>query len=480
MKKVFVLRLSLFVLALFPILRGEAQDVVRMSLDEAIKYAMENTNTLKNVRLGIKDAEEAILATKATGLPTVSAEAGYNFFYLVPQVAFPKSFAESQAAPYIPIYQNFDKVQKALQNSGQAVSLTYPTATGSTESPKVSFVQRNGLSAGLTVSQLVFSGSYTVALRASQLAREYAAVQVNSKETEVRNQVIEAYAPSLLITESAKTLDANIANLEKLLSDVKATVKAGFAEQLDADRLELSLANLKTERENLERQKELVLNFLKMAIGFPLEQNLELTDNINTLLASDTEGVSTAIDFNNRAEYKAILMGEKLSQVQIDLNKAGYLPTVAAFTSLTANLNSDNYFSKDKETFFLPQGLVGIKASMTIWDNNEKKHKIQRAKIALEQLRLQKSDFERLVTMQVLNARIALQNAQTRLNSQQKNLTLAEKIYNTTRIKYKEGVGSSLEISTSEQQLYQAQQNVRQAQYDLLIAQQALRKALGK
>jgi outer membrane protein len=79
-----------------------------------------------------------------------------------------------------------------------------------------------------------------------------------------------------------------------------------------------------------------------------------------------------------------------------------------------------------------------------------------------------------------MNARIAYSTAQKRLESQQKNLALAERIYTTTQTKYKNGVGSSLETSTAEQQLYQSQFNVRSAQYDLIVAQKALETALGK
>ena len=78
------------------------------------------------------------------------------------------------------------------------------------------------------------------------------------------------------------------------------------------------------------------------------------------------------------------------------------------------------------------------------------------------------------------NARIAYQNAANRIESQRKNIALAERIYNTTQVKYKEGVGSSLEINMAEQSLYQAQQNMTQALYDQLVAKKALDKALGK
>lgn len=479
----FSKKIILFLALFASILRGAAQDIVRMSLDDAVSYAMKNSNSIKNTQLGVNDAEELIQATKATGLPQVNAELGYNFFYKKPQVVFPASFGEAQAIPYT----NFGLIQKAWgtaalkDGSGALIPLPlqYPTASG--DGGELSFVQRNGITGTISANQLIFSGSYTVALKAAKYARELAAVQVTSKEQEVRYQVAEAYLPSLLITESVKTLDKNIGNLEKLLKEVKATFKAGFVEQLDVDRLELSLANLQSERDNIDRQKGLAINALKMIIGYPMDKDIEPTDDINSLLSpASQEDLMGAIDFNQRKEYQVILTGEKLQQLNIELNKSGYLPTVVGFANWTANLNSDNYFSKDKETYWLPQGLLGFKASINIWDSNEKKHKIERAKIALAQVRNQKSDFERVVTMQVLNARIAYTNAQRRVESQQKNMALAERIFATTQTKYKNGIGSSLEITTAEQQLYQAQQNVRQAQFDLLTAQKGLQKALGK
>jgi outer membrane protein TolC len=59
-------------------------------------------------------------------------------------------------------------------------------------------------------------------------------------------------------------------------------------------------------------------------------------------------------------------------------------------------------------------------------------------------------------------------------------LALAERILETTRIKYREGVGSSLEMTQAEQELYRTQANRLNALYDLVLAKAALDKALGK
>ncbi|MCB0640379.1 MAG: TolC family protein, partial [Phaeodactylibacter sp.] len=78
-----------------------------------------------------------------------------------------------------------------------------------------------------------------------------------STQQDIKNRVKESYMPALIIQESVKTLDRNIGNVETLLKETKALYKEGFVEQLDVDRLELSLANLKTEQENLQRQEEM-------------------------------------------------------------------------------------------------------------------------------------------------------------------------------------------------------------------------------
>ena len=165
----FSKKITIILVLFSSILRGAAQDIQRMSLDEAVAYAMKNSNSIKNLNLGVRDAEELIQATKSTGLPQVSAELGYNFFYQKPGVVFPASFGEAQAIPYT----NFGLIQKAWGTAGLKdasgtlipLPLQYPTVSG--DGGKLSFVQRNGISGTLSATQLIFSGSYTVALKSA-------------------------------------------------------------------------------------------------------------------------------------------------------------------------------------------------------------------------------------------------------------------------------------------------------------------------
>ena len=87
----FTQRIFLLLLISTPILRGQmqAQDVVRMSLEEAINYATANTNTIKNSKLNVTDADLRIKENTATGLPQVNGSLSYQYFPLVPQILLP-------------------------------------------------------------------------------------------------------------------------------------------------------------------------------------------------------------------------------------------------------------------------------------------------------------------------------------------------------------------------------------------------------
>ncbi|MEO0341707.1 MAG: TolC family protein, partial [Bacteroidota bacterium] len=251
----------------------------------------------------------------------------------------------------------------------------------------------------------------------------------------------------------------------------------GFAEQLDVDRLELSLSNLKVEQANLSRQKEIATEVLKFALNAKNVANIAVTEDLESIVADvSEEDLVGDINTLQRPEVDFVDKGIELNDLNIQLNKMGYYPKVRAFASYTQTYQSNTR----EDGFWAPNALVGVNVQVPIFDGWDKKAKIERAKITKEVSMNQKDDIERSIYLEVNNARKAYQTATQSLESQKKNLNLAERIYNTTQIKYREGVGSSIEVNQAEQSLYTSQANYIQALYDLTIAKFNLRKALGK
>ncbi|MFK7770725.1 MAG: TolC family protein [Saprospiraceae bacterium] len=436
----------MLLLLLFSI-SASAQNAKSFTLDEAIAYALTNSYEIKNAHIGIADADQLIKENKAIGMPQVSGSLGYSYSFKLPETIVPAGLFTG-----MPIEGEFEKLP--------------------------AFGAKNRITATVDASFLAFDYSYLTALKAARTARSMALSQKEQAEMSVKNQVREAYLPPLILEETKKTLQKNIANLEKLFFETKELYKAGFVEQLDVDRLELSLANLKTEVNNLDRQKDLVYNVLKFTMNYPADQPIIIADDINRLLvdadAGDLEG---NINYSTRAEYRVAQQGQILQDLNVSYIKSTYYPNLVTFAQYQQTGQSGKVF---QDNLWTDLGVVGLSINVPIYSGGAKKAKLQRAKLDLEKSNNQIRSLERVIWMEVGNARIAYRNAVQRVSDQQKNLDLAQRIYDTTQIKYKEGVGSSLEITQAEQALFQSQQNVIQARYELLLAKVGLDQALGK
>lgn len=425
----------------------QAQNIRSMSLEDAVDYAQENSLSIKNSMINIADAEEQIVERKSIGLPQLSAAVDYQYNLIIPKTVVDAS--------------NFD-----------------PSIPEGTVFQELAFGLKNNLNAGITLQSLLFDASYLTAIKAARAYRGYVDKELLSARRNLKWSVIEAYLPTIILEENKKILKKNINNLEKLFAETQALYKEGFVEQLDVDRLELSLANLSTEVDNLDRQAELVYNVLKFQMGYPIQDEILATDDIDKLLVmANADDLEAEVNYEARAEYQIIMEARRLNELNVDLNKAGYLPSLAAFGTYQVTGQGDNLF---KDPVWTDAAIVGLNLSVPIFDGFNKRSKVNRAKLQLELLENQRRDLERAITLEIQNARTAYQNSLERVDSQKRNMALAEKIYETTQIKYKEGIGSSLEITQAEQSLYETQRNYTQAMYDLLVSKTNLDKALGK
>ncbi len=417
-----------------------------MTLEDAIKYALENNIDMRLAQINIADADQQIIERRAIGIPQLSAGVNYQYFIQIPASVVDLSTFD----PSVP-EGTFEKIEFGLKNN---------------------------LTASIDMQTLLFDASYLTGLKAAKAYRSYVQKDRERVVYEVRNRVIESYLPALILEESKKTLVKNIGNLESLLNETRALYKEGFVEQLDVDRLDLSLANLQVELENLDRQKELVYNVLKFQMGYPVNDPIEAVDDIDALfIPASEEDLTADINYARRPEIQVLEMGIKLNELNVELNRSGYLPSLAAFGSYQQSAQGNNLFDNP---VWVPSAIVGLQLNVPIFDGFDKRAKINRAKLDLEEAINQQNQIKQAISLEITNARTSYINALQRLDSQGKNLKLAEKIYNTTKIKYKEGVGSSLEITQAEQSLYETQQNYIQARYDLLVAKRALDKALGE
>ena len=65
-----------------------------MNMEEAVQYALSNSNAVKNAQLEVSDAEQQIIEQRAFGIPQLNAEASFQRYLQVPQQPLPEAFIQ--------------------------------------------------------------------------------------------------------------------------------------------------------------------------------------------------------------------------------------------------------------------------------------------------------------------------------------------------------------------------------------------------
>src|SRR5690606_7154917 len=93
--------------------------------------------------------------------------------------------------------------------------------------------------------------------------------------------------------------------------------------------------------------------------------------------------------------------------------------------------------------FYISSAVAGVSVNIPIYDGGGTKAKRERAMISAQNIEIQRGMLENAISLELDAARKQYLNAQERVRNQEKNLSLAQRIYDTTQTKYKAGVGSS-------------------------------------
>ncbi len=454
---------KLFILGLFILWTFTSIGQKSFSVDEAQAYAIANSIETKKNQINSVDANARVKEFKSIGMPSVNAFVNYQYF------------------PAVPTQPLQDFIGPSIYGVLFAEGVIPQRDLGPPDVFQFTFVLPNQLSAGIEANQLLFDGSYLYGLKAAKFYRELVQRESDVSEFNTKNQVLKAYASILIAEENKIVISQNITNIKKSLDEFEALYKNGFAEMLDVERLTLSYDNLNNELNKIDQLILLSKNLLKFQMNYPLDEDIILTENLNDLISKyqvlsilDEEELS----FSSRPEYGVIETGQKLNDLDYKRTKAGYLPSARAFASAQANLLRNNLFDND-ETGFIPQALVGLSVNIPIYDGGDKSAKLQRIKLNQEKTEYDKYQFEQSVRLQTQNAKIQYSMSLTSLANGKKALDINQSIYNKTLIKFKEGIGSSLEVTQAESSLLQAQAAYTNALYDQLNAIIQLKEATG-
>ncbi|MGN6648328.1 MAG: TolC family protein [Cytophaga sp.] len=455
------LRLLPLLVALVMYQGAHAQQDSVFTLNQCIDYAFANQASVKNAALDQQISKYKVNETRAYGLPQINFEG--NTMY---NVQLQPMFMTNQVA------------NEFLNGGGPLPPGVDPNGTMAIPN----LFQLKGLNtATLNASQLLFDGSYIIGLKASKTYSELATKSMTQTKIETTDKITKGFYLVLINEQRIQLLDANIARLDTSLRQLKEINKSGFAENLDVNRVEVTLNNLKTDRVNVQNQVIVTYALLKYQMGYPVNAPLKLKGTLDELVerlnTASNPDMST-FDYNKRIEYSLMSTQKRLEELNFKNTKAISYPKLVAFGT-AGMVNSQNDYMKLYSTKYYGYGFVGAKLSVPIFTGGNHYYQQQGAKLKVQKVQNDMKMMEGVIDLQVQQTKLVLDNNLENIKSQRRNLELAEQVIKQTKVKYDEGVGTNLEVVDAENSFKTSQTNYYDAVYNALVALIDYQKATG-
>lgn len=415
---------------------GNQADTTVLTLQQAIDYALANNLNYKNAIADVAYAEQQVKEVKSIGIPQA-------------------------------------KIQVQFQDAIQKQVFVFPVNNVPTP---IRVGNKYTTQAAFNVSWLMLDGTYFLGLKAANQFTELSKRVAVKTEIDLRADVAKSYFMALITSENIKLVSTSRNTIKALYDQTYALNREGLAEALDVDRLKLQLSNTDITLNKLNDQYQIVLAVLKTKIGMSPEKPIKLTEDINALNDRYTVADTSELSLSNRSEYRILEQQMTLNKYNVKRYEYGKYPSLAGgFTYQQSTFGETIDYSKWYDNYF-----IGLQLNIPIFSGFGNDAKIQKAKIDVIKTENTMANTANYLRLEVFQAKQKYLRAQEYVEQQRENLDLANRIVTTTTIKYKEGVGSNLEITTATQDQKTAQTNYLNALYDLLIAKLEYNQAMGQ
>jgi outer membrane protein len=445
MKRIMLLPFAFFAMS---IQAQESKTNYTFSLQQAIDHALSYNYTVINSGRDIEAAKQKKWETTAMGLPQINAGVDYTNNFVLQKSVIPAEFAGGKPGDYI----------------------------------EVAFGTKHTMIARSTLSQLIFDGSYIVALQASKTYLKYYENAKQRTDIDIKEMVINSYGNVLLAKENIEILEKNITSLQKTLNDTKAIYTNGLIEEESVEQLQITLGSLESTLNYNKRLLDITYQMLKINLGIELNETVTLTDRLEdlTIQNMDLAFSKTEFDVNNNINFKIASNFEEQRTLEYKLQKSKALPSLAANVNFgyTAFKDEFQFFTNNQNWFNYSN--IGVSLNVPIFSSLARSSRTQQAKIALEQAKTQLSETEQRLKLQYAAAKTEYEYSIADYETAKNNLRLSERIEKKQQIKFTEGLSTSFDFNDAQRQLYTSQQKYLQTMITIINKKANLEKITTK
>ena len=411
-------------------------EVVSLSIEDAVKYGIENNRNLKNAEREIQMAYQERWKTIAIGLPNVSLDLNYLNNLELPTSLIPAEFFGGNKG-------DFSEIQFGTEQ----------TAIGS-----------------VRMEQLLFDGSWLVGLEYSKI---FLATSENFYEKtllEVREGIVKLYSLVATLNEGISLLENNLENFKKDLNEVNELYKNGFQEEENVEQIRITLAQAELSLLQAIKTRDNQINLLKLVLGININDELVLVTSLDDFIGNNVVFANSFEDFDTgkNVDIKISQNMFDTKRIEYKLEKSKQLPKISGFVSGTYTGYNNEFNFTDKSQSWFGSSVVGVNLEIPLFNANRMNVSSQKAKIAMEQARANLEEQEEKTQAEVIQKLNDYQLANKSLSVNEQNMNLAISIEDKNSIKFFEVLVSSFELRQAQIQLLDSQQKYLNSVIELI------------
>ncbi len=443
---------------------AQERPVLRLTLAEAQQYAIEHNATMLNADLDMKKAELSKWKTLSSMLPQVRA--GFDYQNMCGYTM--NLGGRGSMASMMP---------DSITIGGMTMPISFPSSGDESSSSESGGIAMNPSGTFSITASIALTGAQIVGTMLQDIASQMTDISRQMTVQQTRSNVKNVYVSILVMEQTVSLLDSSLANLESLAATSQAAVNVGAAEQVDADKLQVQVASMKSSINSTRRSLQALRNSLLLQLGADVNAVLELTTPVDDVLNIDAAAqlLGSGFDITKNYNYQLLEQNERVAKRNVTMAYMDFTPTLSAYYQYSAK----TYFGKDEGFNMTPPNMIGASVTLPLFTSGTRTANIKSAKIDLQEAANSRRQAEDGLRVQYNQLSYDLASALETYDIQNRNLDVTRRVFDNVTEKYKFGRASSLEVTNASTDIITAQSNYIQAVMSVISAQLALENLLN-
>ncbi len=426
---------------------SQARSPLRISLDDAMRIALENNHELASARHEVGRANARVREAWGYAMPSIDLSGRYSRAIKKQVFFFPNIFDT--------------------------------TALKRGETTAIEIGSDHSIDLNVTVSQVLFNSAVFTGVGTAKIYSQAAREVYRAKELETITNSRKAFYTVLLAGEVKTMMQANLKNAQDNFKNATVLAASGLISEYDKLRAEVGLANLRPEVIRSESNYELAMNGLKSALGIDFQHEVEIVGAME--FAPVDEGIvrqATNTVVENNPSLAALRYQQEVNDAITSVERSSYMPSLAAFGNLQYQTQKNDLRISTRD--FVNSSLVGLSLSMNIFNGFRTNARVEQAELDTRKTAEQIANTEMQLKTAATSISLTLKRSREQIEAQEKTVEQAERGYKIAATRFSSGSGTQLEVNDAQVALTTAKTNRIHAIYDYLVASADLDQLLGR